>query len=736
MLGALLHAACTPPETPPPDRVVLVSIDTLRADHLGSYGARRSHTRHMDALAESGVRFEQAISPAPLTLPSHASLMTGLEPPGHGVRHNSLFRLPASIPTLAEGMRAAGYATAGFVGAVVLDRRYGLDRGFDVYDDHMVGRRSALVGFAERRADDVVDAVEAWLENAPGRFFLWVHFYDPHAKYDPPAGFASAFASRPYEGEIAFVDAQLGRLLAAIRARGGDEGLLVVLTSDHGESLGEHGEPTHSYSIYDATQRVPLLMSGPRVPAGRVVETPVRLIDVAPTLLRMAGARPLPGALGRDLRGAIDGDDDEVRTAYLETVATQLDMGWSPLLGLRAGGFKYIRAPRPELYDLRADPAEKRDLAALEPERVASLDALLEARLSASPEASPPPVALSEAEREQLRSLGYLAPQVVPPGEQLGRVGGADPKDRVAVLQQLSLAQSELARGKPEEALAALEGIGAPGGIGGPGDVGASGDIGEQGATVEGLRASAALAAGRYALAVTAARAGLRAQPGRADIWVILGIALDDQGRHPEAAEAFETAAHIDPTSARAQIGLGRWYEREGELAAAAASYQRAHEAGEGEAGWRLAALHIEAGRDDAASALLGSLSPATLNDPSAVLRLAGAEANRGLEEASLRRLALALARQPREPRLAVAMATVHLARGEPAQALIVVEGLEPTGSPDLETRLGLARARAQAELGDADAARRTLNESLARADGASDALVAEARRFRATLGP
>jgi tetratricopeptide (TPR) repeat protein len=297
-------------------------------------------------------------------------------------------------------------------------------------------------------------------------------------------------------------------------------------------------------------------------------------------------------------------------------------------------------------------------------------------------------------------------------------VGGEDPKDHVAVLHQLSVAQNELARGKPEEALAALE------------------DAGEQGASVEALRASAALLAGRYALAEEAARGGVIAQPGRSDIWVILGRALELLGRHEEAAEAFETAVRLDPSSGPPHLGLGRRFERGGELGAAAASYQRAHEAGVAEAGWRLAALHIEAGRDDAARALLGSLAASTLNDPSAVLRLAGAEANRGLEEASLRRLASALARQPSEPRLAVAMATVHLARGEPAQALIVVEAVEPPGHPDLEIRLGLARARAQAELGDPDVARRTLDESLARAEGARDAFLAEARRFRATLGP
>lgn len=231
-----------------PSRVVVVTIDTLRADHLGSYGNAHARTPVLDGLAREGVRFDAAFSPAPLTLPAHATLLTGLDPDRHGVRHNGVFTLAPEIPSLPERLRAAGFGTAAFVGAFVLDRRFGLARGFDVYDDAMGGRRSgrSVVGFAERRADAVVDAFLGWLESAPDRFFAWVHVYDPHADYDPPAGFSLGFAGRPYDGEIAFVDSQLGRLFAALDARFDPADTLVVVTSDHGEALGEHGEPTHS----------------------------------------------------------------------------------------------------------------------------------------------------------------------------------------------------------------------------------------------------------------------------------------------------------------------------------------------------------------------------------------------------------------------------------------------------------------------------------------------------------
>jgi hypothetical protein len=523
--------------------VVLITLDTLRADHVGSYGASQAHTPNLDTIATAGVRFDTAISPTPLTLPSHTSLMTGLDPPEHGVRHNAVERLGGGIPTLAEHFRAAGYATAAFVGALVLDRRFGLDRGFEVYDDAMAGRVSATVGFAERPADRVVDAALAWLDGAPERFFLWVHFYDPHANYRPPPGFAAAFASRPYAGEIAFADAQLGRLLAELRGRWPEDGTLLLATSDHGESLGEHGEPTHSYSIYEATQHVPLLMSGPGLPRGLALTAPVRLVDVAPTLLALAGAEPLPDIAGRDLRPLIDGSEQGQRTAYVETLATRRDYGWSPLLGLRTARFKYIRAPRPELYDLRTDPRELRDIAAAKPETAERLDGLLSERLAAAAPRSDASLAvgLGEADRARLRSLGYVVPArgaAVAPAD--AEVGGPDPKDEIGLLRVLAEARRDVDAGRLAAALARIS------------------DTGDQGTAVAAMRASIAVATGDYELAERDARAVLASQPDRPDVLIILGRALAGQARLVAARAAFESAALLDPASSSARTYLGR----------------------------------------------------------------------------------------------------------------------------------------------------------------------------------
>jgi arylsulfatase A-like enzyme/Flp pilus assembly protein TadD len=554
----LAGPACGPAPAPAPERIVLVSVDTLRADHVGCYGARGARTPHLDTIAARGVRFEAAISPAPLTLPAHTSLLTGRDPPAHGVRHNSIHRLAPGTPTLGDRLAAAGYATAAVVGARVLERRFGLDQGFSRYDDDVRGRPRGPTGFAERPADAVVDAAVAWLASAPDRFFLWVHLYDPHRPYAPPPGFASAFANRPYDGEIAFADAEIGRLLAAVRARWGEAGLLVVATADHGESLGEHGEPTHSYSLYDATQRVPLLMRGPGIPEGLAVGGPVALADVAPTILAMAGAAPLDGATGRDLGPWIRGSPVEPAAVYLETLATQLDFGWSPLLGLRTDRFKYVRAPRPELYDLAADPGETHDLAAERPEVVRELDAELARRVAAG--AAPPvPAGIDAATRAELRALGYVAADPTVDAGKLGRVGGTDPKDARGVLDGLTEAQIALHEGRVEAAFARLRPLG-------------------DGPVVAAQRAAAAVGLGRFEEAARDARTALAVQPERDDIRLILAQSLLGLGR---AAEADAELARLGPAETAAApwaaLRRARSLEAAGDAAGAIATLEPAH---------------------------------------------------------------------------------------------------------------------------------------------------------------
>ena len=365
----MVAAACaTGPSTPPPappSNLLLITLDTVRADRLGAYGAAGAATPALDGMARAGVRFEQAIAAAPLTLPSHATILTGLPPTRHGLRHNGAGRLADPIDTLAERLRAAGYDTAAFVGAFVLDRRFGLDQGFALYDDEIPRGATAPHLEAERPASAVVERALGWLAEREGRpFFAWVHLYDPHAPYAPPEPFRSRFPAQPYEGEIAAVDAQVGRLLAEIESRGWSDRTLVAVAGDHGESLGEHGEATHGLLLYEATLRVPLLLRGAGLPAGGVVRAPVGLTDLGPTLAGLLGRDMAPPQGGRDLSADLRaGREPAPADLYSETEYPR-SFGWAALAALRRGGWKLIAGPRPELYDLSLDPDEARDRSA------------------------------------------------------------------------------------------------------------------------------------------------------------------------------------------------------------------------------------------------------------------------------------------------------------------------------------------------------------------------------------
>jgi choline-sulfatase len=657
-----------------PERVILVTIDTLRADRLGCYGREGARTTTLDGIAAQGVRFEAALSPAPLTLPSHASLMTALDPPDHGVRHNSVFRLEADLPTLAERMRASGFETAAFVGAMVLEREFGLARGFETYDDQMPPRwGTGHMRRAERTADALVDAAIAWIENAPARFFLWVHFYDPHSDYEPPPRYAREFPDDPYAGEIAFVDAELGRLLGTLHRRWPDGRTLAVVASDHGESLFEHDEPTHSYGIYDSTQRIPLLMQGPGLPRGRVVNTMVRLIDVAPTVLALSGAGPLPGATGRDLLAEIEGTSGRGRVAYLETLGTQFDMGWSPLLGIRTERYKYVRAPRPELYDLRSDPGETRNLAEDATGLVQELDALLATKL-ASGRPVRPNLSPNDDQRARLESLGYVLSKEQPAPDSLGVVGGIDPKDEIGAIAARNEAQSFLEAGRPREALARLEGMG-------------------DGFTVRLARGAAALLAGDMARAEREARAAIDAVPSDFAGHSQLGLVLEQQGRLAEAKNAYQEGARLGPGRGFPLLGLGRLAEAQGRIAEAGALYTRAWEAHapEGEAGWRLAALRLEQDRTDQAQALLAAFPEHELARPEVAIRLATAEQRGERLPDALKRIWNARRTHPRNASLALTHGRLLEADGSLERALAARERALSLAPEDVAARNDVA---------------------------------------------
>lgn len=436
---------------PRPLDVLVVTLDTTRADRLGCYRVHATETPNLDRVAARGVLFERAYAHAPLTAPSHSSLMSGLIPARHGVHHNGSFVLPDDVPTLAEQFVRAGYRTGAFVSAFVLDRRFGLARGFATYEDDVLGGGRDRVD-AEVRADVTVDRALSWLQRDDARpFFAWVHFYDPHAFYEPPEPFATRYRSRPYDGEIASMDSQIGRLLDAVSARG--RPTLIAVVGDHGESLGEHNEPTHSYYIYEATQRVPFLLSLPgHLPQGLRVDPLVRGVDLMPTLLELSGL-PVPVDLdGRSLIPLLTGRSSaSPGPAYIESYEPRLAWGAQELVGLRDGRWLYVRSPRPELYDVDADPGALRNLAASRSQDLVSLDGRLTKLLErARPLGAGGAVDTETADR--LRALGYSAGGTLDPAD--GPL--PDAKDNEPLLRGVTEGRDLIARQQVAEGLEVL----------------------------------------------------------------------------------------------------------------------------------------------------------------------------------------------------------------------------------------------------------------------------------------
>jgi arylsulfatase A-like enzyme/Tfp pilus assembly protein PilF len=421
--------------------ILLVTIDTLRADHVGAYGSGRARTPTLDALAANGIRFDAACATAPLTLPSHVSMLSGLLPVAHTVRTNDGYRVPTGVTLVSEHLASAGYRTGAFVGAAVLRRDTGIDRGFQTFDD--TGE------LAERRAGAVIERAMAWLRAGKARpFFLWVHLYDPHLPYDPPAPHTEA--ATPYAGEIEYVDAALRPLLEAAEALGPE--LAVIVASDHGEGLGDHGELSHGALLYEETIRVPLIMNLPRAQRRGTVESrPVTTAGVAATMLRLARL-PAHGLAGDIL--AASGDPIVAETLYLKQ-----QLGWSPLYAVRDGTKKAIDAPRRELYDLATDPGERRNLAPSRADEAAALNARLHQELDAAAHLA---VAASDnpadsSTQRQLAALGYVSGGRTSRGVEA--VGGVNPVERMAAWIAVEAALARAQAGALDEAAALFEQI-------------------------------------------------------------------------------------------------------------------------------------------------------------------------------------------------------------------------------------------------------------------------------------
>ncbi|MCP4589498.1 MAG: sulfatase-like hydrolase/transferase [bacterium] len=436
--------------------VLLVTLDTTRPDHLGCYGASSAQTPAIDSLLEHGVRFDDAVTSVPTTLAAHTTILTGLYPPTTGVRDNGIHHLADSFDTLAEVLQRQGYRTGGFVSSFVLDRRFGLDQGFDVYDFSVApdGRRGAASLEHERRAQRVTQPALDWIRaygKAGGEapFFAWVHYYDPHHPYDSPLGKTAAFRDRPYDAEIAFVDVQFERLLRTLDTLGLRENTLIVLVSDHGEGLFEHDEGLHGIFIYETTMRVALVLSNPRLFSApfRVDDRVVGTVDIFPTIIDLLGLPTSPDTEGESL---LEIAPQAERAIYIETVYPT-SVGCAQLRGLRRHRDKYILAPRPEYYDLRKDPEETENLidhAGAEPVALRQQLDELSRRWAETGGAGQAERVLTPAEQKQLEALGYVGSN-----RREDTANLPDPKDRIGVVNQMSDVVRLLATGQPEEAL-------------------------------------------------------------------------------------------------------------------------------------------------------------------------------------------------------------------------------------------------------------------------------------------
>jgi arylsulfatase A-like enzyme/tetratricopeptide (TPR) repeat protein len=398
--------------------VLLIIVDTLRADYLSCYGNTEVKTPNIDKLAAEGIMFSQAVSHVPLTLPSHTSIFTGTYPFSHGVRDNGSFRLDDKLITIAEILKENGYHTAAFVGAFPVDSRFGIAQGFDLYDDYY-GEGSAYNDFAyaERRAEEVIKPAIEWLKkSAAAPWFCWLHFYDPHMPYIPPAPYNTLYANNPYAGEIAYTDEVIGKFFAFLQKENLDKNLLIIFTSDHGEGLGDHGEGTHGLFAYNATLHIPLIWCDREIfSQPQVINKRVRHIDIAPTLLDLLDIEKPAQMQGRSLIPLIQEPSSWIEDeSYFETLTANLNRNWAPLYGLFKGNYKYIKLPIPELYDMRRDSQEENNIYPQYSSIAEKMNQHLSELIESSAPGSLKQTKIDEETRKKLMALGYLTPSSRP----------------------------------------------------------------------------------------------------------------------------------------------------------------------------------------------------------------------------------------------------------------------------------------------------------------------------------
>jgi arylsulfatase A-like enzyme/Tfp pilus assembly protein PilF len=590
------------PEAQSPARpnILLITLDTTRADRIGAYGYKLAETPNLDGLAREGIRFADATTHSPLTAPAHAALFTGRYATRLGVKTNGSTALPESAETLAEALKGAGYRTAAFIGAFIVDRQYGFAQGFDLFDASFRDYRPEAKLRVERSADQVIAPALEWLQASAGApFFGWVHFYDPHTPYAAPPPFGTRHGARPYDGEIAYVDDAIGKLLAAL-GREALERTLVVAVGDHGEMLGEHGEEEHGVFLYEASLHVPWIVRLPRAErAGTVVAEQVRSVDLMPTVLDLVGVR-------RAGRAAIDGESlapvirgrprRDPPPSYADAHYPELNFGWSMLRSWRVGEWKYVDAPRPELYDLRVDRRELKNVTAQRSNVSARMAAELqdtwrsfgEAAESVAPQPDPETLA-------RLRSLGYVGIATPRPGGHRG----PDPKDKIQDLQRfrtlLTGATADLAAGRSDAAIAKLKGAVA---------------INDRAYDVHVLLGDAWRQKGEFDKALGEYDAAALLNPEIVSPHLLAAEAYRAQGLSEKALERVEAAARIGPGSGEVAFARGRVMEGAGRIDEALAAYHRAVDVNPSDAPARARIVSIAMQRRDfdAAEAQLRAL--------------------------------------------------------------------------------------------------------------------------------
>ena len=437
--------------------IILITLDTTRSDHLGLYGYQKNTTPNIDRLGKECAVFEQAITPVPLTLPAHVSILTGTYPAYHNVRDNSIYQLSSDAITLAEVLKKNGYQTAGFVAAYVLHRKFGLNQGFDIYnDDFSAGRRSSLV-YAEKDAKAVTDAVINWLSAGFKQpLFLWVHYYDPHDPYTPPPEYSKRTGSA-YDGEIAYMDEQFGRLMSNLKGRKLLDNSLVIIVGDHGEGLKQHQEEYHGIFLYDTTLKVPLILCNASPDfVSKKITSQVSLLDLFPTIVNFLEIEGYKSNQGTNLLPLIKGIASPEVPIYLETMLPFFTYGLSPMEGVRTSSHKFVKAPKSELFDLTKDKGENTNLFKMDTERAKKmLNKMNKIKSEILPPLKPTMMAVDKESMEMLASLGYLSL----PTQNVPKTNLLDPKDHIGIFEKFTDAQDAMGAGKYPEALEVLKRI-------------------------------------------------------------------------------------------------------------------------------------------------------------------------------------------------------------------------------------------------------------------------------------